>query len=338
VTNGDFNDFISSIRILEYPSKGIVVYRDANFQGESLEITSDWDATSDMNWNDQISSIRVPAGRQIQVFEHIQFGGASKTLSHDWTVNGDEFNDMISSIKFLETEKPAPLVQPWTAANVLCCGQSLQIGAVLESANRRFYLVLQDDRNLVLYMRMAGGDKPLWAAATNNNATIATMQADGNLVIYNGTRAVWASNSTGNLNASLVLQDDGNLVIYAAGNRAVWATNTTQPIEQVLVTPVAKATTCEMTDQQLKAAVHAVQAQSFRDEKMKMAKQATKNKCLSLHQIRTIGKLFAFEDQTLDFLKYAYNHTDSKDEYYTLSDIFTFKSNSDKFMEFLSTK
>ncbi len=339
VTDGSFNDFISSIKILEYPHTGVVLYRDANFQGASVEITTDWDATSDMDWNDQISSIKIPAGTQIQVFEHIEFGGESRILSKDWTTAGDDFNDMISSIKFLPTAKPAPTVMPASATDRLCCEQRLQVGAMLESFNRRFFLTLQDDRNLVLYMRSANGDKPLWATGTNNNADLVTMQADGNLVVYNGTRAVWASNTTGNYNASLVVQDDGNLVIYAAGNRPVWSTNTSQPVQELVVTPaVPTAPPCDMSDHQFNAAVQAIKSQSFRDEKMKMAKQATKNKCLSLQQVRAIGKLFAFEDQTLDFLKYAYEHTNNKDEYYTLSDIFTFKSNADNFMKFLNSK
>ncbi len=338
VTGNSFNDFISSIKIIEYPAKGITVYRDANFQGDALEINSDWDASSDMSWNDQISSIRIPAGIRIQVFEHVQFEGASKTLTHDWTVKGDDFNDFISSIKFLGPEEKMPVVPPVASMDRLCCGQSLSVGGVIESPNRRFFLVLQNDRNLVLYMRSTMGDKPLWATATNNNADMVTMQVDGNLGVYNGTRAVWASNTSGNYNASLVVQDDGNLVIYAAGNRAVWATNTAQPVEPVVVTPIATAAPCAMSEQQLNGAVHAIKSQSFRDGKMQMAKQAIKNKCLSLDQIRTLGKLFSFEDQTLEFVKHAYNFTDNKDEYYTLADIFTFKSNADNFMKFLNSK
>ncbi|HWA34183.1 MAG TPA: beta/gamma crystallin-related protein, partial [Cyclobacteriaceae bacterium] len=74
-------------------SQGVTLFRDANFSGPSVVITEDWDASSNMKWNDQISSIRIPAGYKIQVFEHTNFGGVSKTLSGDWTVTNGDFND-----------------------------------------------------------------------------------------------------------------------------------------------------------------------------------------------------------------------------------------------------
>jgi hypothetical protein len=52
------------------------------------------------------------------------------------------------------------------------------------------------------------------------------MQVDGNLVVYNPTGAIWASNTAGNFFAFLQMQDDGNLVIYTQNGTAVWATNT----------------------------------------------------------------------------------------------------------------
>ncbi len=53
------------------------------------------------------------------------------------------------------------------------------------------------------------------------------MQLDGNLVIYDiFDRAVWASNTSGNEGAKLVLQDDGNMVIYSVSNKPLWSSNT----------------------------------------------------------------------------------------------------------------
>jgi hypothetical protein len=55
----------------------------------------------------------------------------------------------------------------------------------------------------------------------------ATMQADGNLVLYSPSGdAVWASGTDGNSGASVVLQDDRNLVIYGADLGLLWATDT----------------------------------------------------------------------------------------------------------------
>jgi hypothetical protein len=71
---------------------------------------------------------------------------------------------------------------------------------------------------------------------------------------------------------------------------------------------------------------------------MSTAKLAIKNKCLTLDQVRGLATLFAFEDQTLEFVLYAYDFTDAKDEYYTLADIFKFNSNKEELNEFLSKK
>jgi hypothetical protein len=51
-----------------------------------------------------------------------------------------------------------------------------------------------------------------------------TFQADGNLVLYDGAKAVWASSTAGR-GKTLALQADGNMVIYA-GSKALWNSHT----------------------------------------------------------------------------------------------------------------
>ncbi len=100
-------------------------------------------------------------------------------------------------------------------------GQRLLPGHSLSSASAT--VVMQDDGNLVAYLRTGGsGTGPaVWASRTSGHpGAYAYMQSDGNLVVYPSGGgpvsggALWASNTWGNSGAYTVLQDDGNLVVY----------------------------------------------------------------------------------------------------------------------------
>ncbi len=74
--------------------------------------------------------------------------------------------------------------------------------------------------------------------------TAATMQNDGNLVMYNKEgQAIWRSNTAGDPGGRLVVQDDGNLVIQGASGQKIWATNTAQA--SVPTGPAAKGNTMQ---------------------------------------------------------------------------------------------
>lgn len=81
-----------------------------------------------------------------------------------------------------------------------------------------------------------------------------------------------------------------------------------------------------------------VKKESFEDTKMKIAQQFTSRNCLSLDQVKEIAQLFTFEDNKLEYAKYAYDYCLEKNNYYQLNDIFTFSSTKDKLNDFLSDK
>ncbi|MQL95507.1 hypothetical protein Taro_028186 [Colocasia esculenta] len=107
------------------------------------------------------------------------------------------------------------------ADSVLYPGGSLLDGQSLTQGF--FVLTMQGDCNLVLYY----GRRPVWASQTYGwgPGCRATMQRDGNFVVYTATgRLLWASGTQRGLgNYVLVLKPDGNVVIYGG---SVWATGT----------------------------------------------------------------------------------------------------------------
>jgi len=97
----------------------------------------------------------------------------------------------------------------------------------IKSQNGEYKFVMQGDGNLVLYQ----GGAARWASNSNGKGTAPyrlVMQGDGNLVIYDkNNSATWASNSNGKGTAPyrLVVQNDRNVVIYDRNNSATWASN-----------------------------------------------------------------------------------------------------------------
>lgn len=108
--------------------------------------------------------------------------------------------------------------KPVAPASTLSPGQTLQPGSFLVSADGRYELIMQADGNLVLYQ----GSTPLWSSGTaGDDGAALTMQTDGNLVIYQNGVMKWNSQTAGFPGASLQVQNDSNLVMYADGH-PIW--------------------------------------------------------------------------------------------------------------------
>jgi len=97
-------------------------------------------------------------------------------------------------------------------------------GQWLETADRRYKMVLQDDGNLVLY----SPTRAVWSTRTDGtSAAYLAMQTDGNLVLYDANdRPLWQSATNDRGISALVLQQDGNLVTYQGMTNPTWNTRT----------------------------------------------------------------------------------------------------------------
>ena len=109
----------------------------------------------------------------------------------------------------------------------------LQNNQDVVSRNGRYHLRMQSDGNLVLYQK----DRPLWASNTKGKGVgpfRLVVQSDNNLVVYdNNAKVVWANNVyIGNdgqhwdKQGFASLKDDGNFVVYDGANELMWETAT----------------------------------------------------------------------------------------------------------------
>jgi hypothetical protein len=107
----------------------------------------------------------------------------------------------------------------------------LTVGQSLWSCNRRFELRLQNDGNLVLYMRVdkfsQNVETPLWASNTvGSGARQLIMQGDANLVLYNGQHSPkWASGVVEELyggHPAAYVTEDGDLVTVDSSSYEGW--------------------------------------------------------------------------------------------------------------------
>jgi hypothetical protein len=121
----------------------------------------------------------------------------------------------------------APPLQ--SAAGALINGQALSKGTSFASLSDggNLTLQLQDDGNLVLVDYGASPPNPLWATNTQNtSASVALMQGDGNLVLFdvNGN-PLWWTGTQGNPNAYLTVDSspglDYGVIVHDSGGAPI---------------------------------------------------------------------------------------------------------------------
>lgn len=81
-----------------------------------------------------------------------------------------------------------------------------------------------------------------------------------------------------------------------------------------------------ISQQEVSNIIKTIEGQTFSDSKMRTAKRALNNKCITVNDIGKIMNLFTFEASKLEFTKHAYDFTHDVDNYYLLYSNFTFES------------
>lgn len=81
-----------------------------------------------------------------------------------------------------------------------------------------------------------------------------------------------------------------------------------------------------------------ISSKSFESTKLSIAKQVLKDHCLFASQVKEICALFTFEENKLDFAKYAYDYTYDVGNYFKINDVFTFETSTEELNEYIKGK
>lgn len=81
-----------------------------------------------------------------------------------------------------------------------------------------------------------------------------------------------------------------------------------------------------------------IESKGFDDTKLSTAKQVAKANCLTTDQILEVMKIFGFEESRLEFAKYTYDYCFDQNNYYNVSQGFSFDSSTEELNEYIETK
>lgn len=92
-----------------------------------------------------------------------------------------------------------------------------------------------------------------------------------------------------------------------------------------------------MSQANFNAALATIKKQSFEDTRLKTAEQVITANCLNVDQIIQIANTFNFEENKLEFAKYAYGFCTEPKNYFKLNGIFAFSDNVDALSDYVQS-
>ena len=158
------------------------------------------------------------------------------------------------------------------------------------------------------------------------------------------TTTTSSSGNGGNVNIGVGINSEGNNVgiginMNSGNNTTTTTTTTTQTIGgNSNGTVVVQDTGCyAMSNQDFAQAITSIENKTFGDSKLALAKQIAKSNCLTSNQILRITNLFSFEDDKLEFAKFAYTLCFNPENYWKVNDAFDYESSIEELDEYISS-
>jgi len=92
-----------------------------------------------------------------------------------------------------------------------------------------------------------------------------------------------------------------------------------------------------MSSSDYQSALKSIESKSFADSKLILAKQVAKSNCSTAGQIKSIMQLFTFEDNKLEYAKFAYGFCFNPENYWKLNDAFEFESTIEELNDYIDS-
>jgi len=329
----DFDNLTSSLIVgnAKNPLPLVLLYQD-NYTEPLKKLTPGKYPVLELK-NNIVSTIEIPRGLRVTLFDKAAFGGKSIMLTKSAGVEFLKKRGFDKPIASLIVEQIPPRDQVVTIYQDSFGGQSQDL---LPGKYYKSDLKVDDQLSSI---RVPSGMRVTLYEHDGFKGLIDIVYRDTD---YTG------SNLLDNLYSSLVVEDDYEPMVKS--DPTIETTPVVAPSVPVVVVqvvePLSEPSTvvynhdppCEITEKEYYTALKAVESKPFSAEKMSTARLATKGKCMTNDQIRGIAKLFDFEEQTLEFIKYAYDLATEKSTYYALEDVFKFMSSKDAFNKFLNSR
>lgn len=116
--------------------------------------------------------------------------------------------------------------------------------------------------------------------------------------------------------------------------------NTTQYNEEEVEPAPSKGNNgdCAYSYLDFKDAIATIKSNTFTETQMSIAKQVTKDRCLTADQVTQIVNVFSMDEPKLEYAKYAYRYISDKKQAFKIVNAFSFESTKEEFTEFLDNQ
>ena len=184
-----------------------------------------------------------------------------------------------------------------------------------------------------VYVVHYGAPAPAPVPATSTTVTQTT-------TTHTSGETVGANVNVGGINMNVSINDPTmNTQVTTTHTTTTTTTNPRTPQEPAQpARPVGCINNYPMSATDFSSALSTIKGQSFDDTKLKTAKQIAGSNCLSAGQIAEVCKTFGFEQNKLDFAKFAYDYCTEPKNYFKINNVFGFSSSVDELTDYISGK